>query len=146
MSVLKWVIWFALFGITARWIKDPVAQLAAWLLLALLPVYHYGYDMIVAVAALAVFLKRCHLVWPTLMTFSLSWGAFGKLGPLMPAGPLRTLCERLNEVYYPLLILIFLGGLLWLETRRQPEHGHGERKVDDIVPNRSGITSVPSGK
>jgi hypothetical protein len=121
VAVLKWVIWFALFGVTVRWIKDPLAQLAAWLLLALLPVYHYQYDLVVAVPALAVFLKRCRLIWPTLMFFSLSWSVFSRLGSIFPAGPLRTVCEKLHEVYYPLLILCFLGGLLWLETRRQPD-------------------------
>lgn len=130
-SVVMWVIWFVLFGITARFIKDPLAHLAALLLLALLPIYHYGYDMILAVPALAIFLKRCHLVWPTIMTFFLSWSLFAKVGHLMPPGVLRTLCEKLNHAYYPILILCFLGGLLWLEAREKPA-------LNDVKPQPDG--------
>ena len=126
VSVVMWAIWFALFGITARRIKDPLAQLAALLLLALLPMYHYEYDMIVAAPALAIFLKRCHLVWPASMTFFLSVALFWKLGSLMPAGVLPTLCEKLNQAYYPVLILCFLGGLVWLETRPPAQPAQGE--------------------
>jgi hypothetical protein len=117
VSVLMWVIWFALFGITARFIKDPLAQLAALLLLALLPTYHYAYDMILAVPTLALFIKRCHLVWPTLMTLSLAWDPFRQLGQILPAGPLREAAFALQSPYLPVLILIFLGGLLYLEVR-----------------------------
>ena len=112
-----WVIWFGLFGITARWIKDPLTQLAALLLLTLLPMYHNHYDMIVAVPAMAVFMKRCHLVWPTLMTVSLAWTPFRQLGKILPAGPLRETALALESPYLPVLILIFLGGLLYLEIR-----------------------------
>jgi hypothetical protein len=119
VAVVMWVVWFALFGVTAWWIRDPISQLAALLLLALLPTYHYAYDMILAVPALAIFLKRCHLVWPTIMTVCLSVSFFSRLGHLMPAGVLRTLCEDLNQAYYPFLILCFLGGLMWLELRRE---------------------------
>jgi len=126
-----WVIWFVRFRITARFIKDPLAHMAALLLLALLPIYHYGYDMILAVPALAIFLKRCHLVWPTIMTFFLSWSLFAKVGHLMPPGVLRTLCEKLNHAYYPILILCFLGGLLWLEAREKPA-------LNDVKPQPDG--------
>jgi hypothetical protein len=117
VSVVMWGIWFALFGITARFIKDPLAQLAALLLLALLPTYHYAYDMILAVPAMALFMKRCHLVWPTLMTFSLAWDPFRQLGKILPAGPLREAAFALQSPYLPVLILVFLGGLLYLELR-----------------------------
>jgi hypothetical protein len=143
VTVVMWVIWFALFGITARWIKDPLTQMAALLLLTLLPTYHYQYDMVVAVPALAVFLKRCHLVWPTLMTFSLSWGVFWRLATLMPAGPLRSLCEGLNQVYYPLLILFFLGGLIWLELRREPPSNAGGLRPNAPIPDGSQAAGRP---
>jgi hypothetical protein len=117
VSVVMWVSWFAFFGITARFIKDPFTQLAALLLLALLPTYHYAYDMVLAVPALALFLKRCHLVWPTLMTLALAWDPFRQLGKILPAGPLREAALVLNSPYLPLLILIFLGGLIYLELR-----------------------------
>jgi hypothetical protein len=117
VSILKWIIWFALFGITARFIKDPLVQLAALLLLALLPTYHYAYDMILAVPTLALFLKRCHLVWPTLITLSLAWDPFRQLGNLLPAGPMRETAFALQSPYLPAIILVFLGGLLYLELR-----------------------------
>ena len=117
LSVVMWLIWFTLFGITARFIKDPLVQLAALLLLALLPTYHYAYDMILAVPTLALFLKRCRLVWPTLMTLSLALDPFRQLGKLLPAGPLRETAFALQSPYLPTLILIFLGGLFYLEVR-----------------------------
>lgn len=134
ISVVMWVIWFVLFGITARFIKDPLVHLAALLLLALLPTYHYAYDMILAVPALAIFLKRCHLVWPTIMTFFLSWSLFAKVGQFMPPGVLRTLCDKLGQAYYPILILCFLGGLLWLETRPKSALKGGMPQPDVAAP------------
>jgi hypothetical protein len=115
-SVVLWVIWFTLFGITVRWIKDPLAQLAALLLLCLLPMYHYAYDMVVAVPTLAVFLKRCRLIWPALMTFGLAWSPFERLGENLPLGPWREIVLALQAPYLPLLILVFFGGLLYLEV------------------------------
>lgn len=136
VSVVMWVIWFALFGVTARWIKDPLAKLAALLLLALLPTYHYAYDMVLAVPTLALFLKRCPLVWPTLMTVSLS-ASWDKLSQKVPAGPWRTLADKAGQAYLPLLILLFLGGLLWLEMRSKPVLEAGEPQLDGVAPNGS---------
>ncbi len=133
VSILKWVIWFALFGVTVRWVKDPVSQMAAQLLLCLLPVYHFGYDMVVAVPALAVFLRRCHLVWPLLMTFALSSNWVGALGRSIPAGPLRATYERVSQAYGPVLVLLILGGLLWLELTRSP-------LAKENQPARAGVT------
>jgi hypothetical protein len=117
VAVVMWIIWFAIFGVTARWIKDPLVQLAAFLLLALLPTYHYAYDMVLALPTLALLMKRSHLVWPTLMTISLSVG-FHNLSRIVPAGHWRTLAEGVNQAYLPSLILLFLGGLIWMERRR----------------------------
>ncbi len=124
ISLAKWIIWFAMFGIATRWIKDPVAQLAAWLLLALLPTYHYSYDMIVAVPVLAILLKRCRLVWPVGMTFFLACNFFNCLAIIVPAGALRNACLTLHEVYCPLLILLFFAGLVFMEVR-QPAQAQG---------------------
>ena len=118
VAVSMWVIWFALFGITVRWIKEPIVQLAALFLLALLPTYHYSYDMIMAVPSLALFLKRYHQVWPTLMTAALSISP-QNLGRLMPSGPWRTVVDSAEQAYLPFLILLFLGGLIWMERRPQ---------------------------
>ena len=87
------------------------------LLLALLPTYHYRYDLVVAAPALAIFMKRCHLAWSALMTLSLAANPFWLLGLLLPAGPLRDASFALESPYLPVLILIFLGGLLYLEVR-----------------------------
>jgi hypothetical protein len=119
VAVLKWVIWFPLFGLTARWIKDPLTQLAACLLLALLPTYHHFYDMVVAVPALAIFLQRCPLVWPTLMTFALSSTWIDGLARFIPDGPLRAAYVRVSDAQGPAIVLLILGGLWWLERRRQ---------------------------
>jgi hypothetical protein len=142
LTVVMWGTWFALYGIVARWIKDPLSQLAALLLLSLLPMYHYFYDMVLALPALAVFMKRCRLVWPTLMSFCLSWGMFWRLGLLMPAGPLRTLCEAINEVYYPILILIILGGLVWLDRRRGPVPQDAEGQLDSVGATDSQVVNA----
>jgi hypothetical protein len=117
VTVIMWGVWCSLFGVCARWIKDPLSQLAALLLLALLPMYHNAYDMILAVPAMAVFMKRGPLVWPTLMTVALAWDPFRQLGKLLPAGPLRETALALQLPYLPVLILVFLGGLLYLEVR-----------------------------
>jgi hypothetical protein len=116
VSVVMWVIWFTLFGLTVRFVRDPLAQLAALFLLCLLPMYHNVYDMVVAVPALAVFMQRCSLIWPALMTFALAWEPFRQLGQFLPAGQLREAAFMLQSSYLPLLILVFLGGLLYLET------------------------------
>jgi hypothetical protein len=116
VSVVMWVIWFALFGMTARWIKDPISQLAALLLLALLPTYHYAYDMILALPTLAVLMKRCRLVWPALMTLALACDPLRQLGLVLPAGPFREMAFTLQSPYLPVLILVLLGGLLYLEV------------------------------
>jgi hypothetical protein len=116
VSVVMWAIWFTLFGITARWIKDPLSQLAALLLLCLLPMYHYAYDMVVAVPTLAVFMKRCPLIWPAAMSFFLACEPLRQLGHILPAGTLRDAALALQAPYLPLLILVLLGGLLYLEV------------------------------
>jgi hypothetical protein len=117
VTVIMWGVWFALLGASVRWIKDPLALLAALLLLTLLPMYHNAYDMVVAVPAMAVFMKRCSVVWPTLMTVSLASDPFRQLGQLLPAGPLRETAFAAQSAYHPVLILILLGGLLYLEIR-----------------------------
>jgi hypothetical protein len=139
-----WAIWFALFGVTVWWIKDPLSQFAALLLLCLLPTYHYAYDMVVAAPALAVFMKRCRLVWPTVMTFFLSVTLFGQLSRHLPAGPLRTLCEKLDYAYYPIIILVAFAGLLWLEARRQRDARDSARKAAEVVPPQptDGVTAA----
>jgi hypothetical protein len=121
LSIVIWGIWFLLFLITVRWIKDPLALLAGLLLLCLLPMYHNAYDMVVAVPAMAIFLKRCPLFWSAAMTFALAWDPLRQLSRWLPAGPCRNLSEALEVSYLPCLILVFIGGLLYLETRSRPE-------------------------
>ena len=125
LTTVMWVIWFALFGVTARFIKDPLAQVAALLLLSLLPVYHQKYDLVAAAPVLAIFLRRCRLTWPTLMTASLATDFGASFSRFLPAGPLRSIAQTSEQAYYPALILCLLGALLYLETRRR------EARVDD---------------
>jgi hypothetical protein len=61
VTAVMWLVWFGLFGACARFIKGHLAQLAALLLLSLLPMYHQKYDLAVAVPALAICLGRCSL-------------------------------------------------------------------------------------
>ena len=122
VSVLMWVTWFGLFGICSRYIKDPLAQLAALLLLSLLPMYHQKYDLVAAVPALAVCLRRCSLLWPTLMTAALATDFGASFSRLLPAGPARAAAHTAELAYYPLIILVILGALVYLEVRR-PEKG-----------------------
>jgi len=38
----------------------------------------------------------------------------------LPAGPLRHAAEALAADYYPLLVLAFLGAIVWLDNRGDP--------------------------
>ena len=118
VSVLMWVTWFGLFGICSRYIKDPLAQLAALLLLSLLPMYHQKYDLVAAVPALAVCLRRCSLLWPTLMTAALATDFGASFSRFLPAGPARAAAHTAEWAYYPLTILVIFGALVYLEVRR----------------------------
>jgi hypothetical protein len=119
VSVVMWLIWFGLFGLCTVVIKDHLSQLAALLLLSLLPMYHQKYDLVAAVPALAVCLQRCSLMWPTLMTAALATDFGASFSRFLPVGPLRTTAHTVELAYYPLLTLGLLGGLLYLEVRRR---------------------------
>jgi hypothetical protein len=120
LSVAVWMIWFALYAVVMRWVKEPLGRLAALLLLSLLPVYHELYDLIAAAPALALFLRRGSLVWPSLMTLLLaSTPAFATVR-LLPAGALRDALQAFFVSHDPLLVLALLGGILWLETHPPP--------------------------
>jgi hypothetical protein len=116
-SVVMWVFWLGLFIVCATVIKDHLSQLAALLLLSLLPMYHQKYDLVAAVPALAVFLQRCSLSWAALMTAALATDLGTYCSRFLPAGPLRTAGQTLEQAYYPLLILALLAGLIFLELR-----------------------------
>ena len=115
LSAVVWAAWFALYGMIAWRVKDPLAQLAALLLLSLLPVYHQEYDLVAAAPALALFLRRGSLAWPALMTLSLAVNPASAPMHLLPAGLVRTAVEAFVAVYNPLLVLAFLGGIVRVE-------------------------------
>ena len=117
LTLAVWGIWFALFGGTIRIIKEPLTQLAALLLLSLLPMYHQKYDLVAAVPALAIFLRHCSLLWPTLMTISLASDFGTTFSRFLPAGSPQKLAQVLESAYYPLLILLILAGLFYVDTR-----------------------------
>jgi hypothetical protein len=126
VSVVVWVVWFALFGICLVVVKDRLGQFAALLLLSLLPMYHQRYDLVAAVPALAVFLQRGSLFWPALMSAALATD-FGILfSRFLPAGTLRSAGHALEQAYYPLLTLAILAGLICVELRRARYRGPGE--------------------
>jgi hypothetical protein len=122
VSGLMWLIWFGLFGVCTRYLKDQLTQLAALLLLSLLPMYHQKYDLVAAVPALAVCLRRCSLTWPTLMTVALATDFGASFSRFLPAGSARAAAHAVELAYYPLLVLLILGVLVGLEVRR-PEAG-----------------------
>jgi hypothetical protein len=133
VSVVMWLIWFGLFGLCARFLKDPLSQLAALLLLSLLPMYHQKYDLVAAVPALAICLQRCSLIWPTLMTAALATDLFASFSRFLPSGPLRAAAHTVEGGYYPLLILVLLGGLVYVEIRR-PQGCHKDEVGDGRNP------------
>jgi hypothetical protein len=51
------------------------------------------------------------------MTLALAWDPFRQLEKILPAGPLREAAMVLKSPYLPALILVFLGGLFYLEMR-----------------------------
>jgi hypothetical protein len=119
LAAVVWAVWFALYGIVMWRVKEPLTQLAALLLLSLLPVYHQEYDLVAAAPALALFLKRGSLAWPALMTLLLAVNLVSVPGLLLPTGPLRNTAQAVADVYNPLLILACLGGLICLEARQR---------------------------
>ena len=121
LSAVVWVVWFALYGIVLRRVKEPLAQLAALLLLSLLPVYHQEYDLVAAAPALALFLRRGSLAWPALMTVLLAINPASAPTSVLPAGLLRNAVDALISAYNPLLVLAFLGSVMWVDRRMASE-------------------------
>ena len=115
LSAVVWLVWFGLYGVVMWRVKTPLAQLAALLLLSLLPVYHQRYDLVVAAPALALFLRRDSLFWPASMTLLLAINPASAPTQVLPAGVLRHAVEALVAAYNPLLILAFLGGIMWVD-------------------------------
>jgi hypothetical protein len=121
LSVLVWLVWFALYGLVTWRVKDPLARLAALLLLGLIPVYHELYDLVVAAPALALFLRRGSLAWPALMTLLLAAVPASAHLQALPAGLLRNSVETVVVVYHPLLVLALVGGVMWIDRGRDHE-------------------------
>jgi hypothetical protein len=119
LSAIVWAVWFALYGVVMWRVKEPLTQLAALLLLSLLPVYHQEYDLVEAAPALALFLRRGSLAWPALVTLLLSVNLASVPGYILPPGLLRNAAQAVAAVYNPLLILACLGGLMCLEARQR---------------------------
>jgi hypothetical protein len=129
LSVVVWIIWFALYGVVTWRIKEPLAQLAALLLLSLLPMYHQQYDLVAAAPTLAMFLRRSSLTWPALMTLLLLVNPASAPTHLLPSGPLRNTADALVAAYYPLLILALLGGIMWMENQSAHDTGDPQAKI-----------------
>ncbi len=132
VSALNWLVWFGLFALTLR-IKDPLCQFAALLIISLLPLYHKEYDMVAVAPALAIFLKRCNLAWPALMTVLLASNIVSGLTRVVP-GAIRPLVVGIETAYYPVILILFVLGLFWLDTR--------DRVVARAVPEATGDLAV----
>jgi hypothetical protein len=111
-QIVNWTCWFILFGLVLVRLRDPLILLAALMLLSLLPMHHRNYDMIVAVPALAIFLKHRRFIWPILMTLSLA-GINDHLENVNFYG--SAALKSIIPFYYPALILSFLAGLFVLD-------------------------------
>jgi hypothetical protein len=116
-TVIVWTVWIVLFVLVLR-IKDPFIQLSAFLLIALLPIHHREYDMIVAGPVLALLVKRGNLLLAMGMTALLSglWTTAAKRHffglPLL---------DRVDPAFYQLAIFALLAILFWInhqETQR----------------------------
>jgi hypothetical protein len=142
LSVVVWVVWFGLYFVTMRRVKEPLAQMAALLLLSLLPVYHQEYDLVAAAPALALFLRRGSLAWPVLMTLLLAVNPASAPTRVLPAGLVRHAVDALIYAYNPLLVLGFLGAVVWVdrETARETRET-GERPNQPELPAGSRATS-----
>jgi hypothetical protein len=121
LSAVVWVVWFVIYGAVMWRVKDPLAQLAALLLLSLLPVYHQEYDLVAAAPTLALLMRRGSLAWPALMTLLLAVNPASAPTYVLPAGLLRHAIEAFVAVYNPLLVLAFLGGIVWVDRRGDHE-------------------------
>jgi len=82
-----------------------------------LPIYHQEYDLVAAAPTLALFLRRGSLAWPALMTLLLAVNPASAPMHVLPVGVVRTAIEGFVAVYNPLLVLAFLGGIVWVDGR-----------------------------
>jgi hypothetical protein len=130
LSAVVWVMWFVIYGAVMWRVKDPLAQLAALLLLSLLPVYHQEYDLVAAAPTLALLMRRGSLAWPALMTLLLAVNPASAPTYVLPAGLLRHAIEAFAAVYNPLLVLAFLGGIVWVDRG-------GDHEIHEIHENRT---------
>ena len=139
LSAVVWGVWFGLYFVAMRRVKDPLAQLAALLLLSLLPVYHQEYDLVAAAPALALFLRRGSLAWPVLMTLLLAVNPASAPTRVLPAGLLRNAVDALISAYNPLLVLAFLGAVMWVDRgmARETREIH-ERPNQQALPTKPG--------
>jgi len=129
LSAVVWAVWFGIYGVVMWRVKEPLAQLAALLLLSLLPVYHQEYDLVAAAPALALFMRRGSLAWPALMTLLLALNPASAPMRVLPAGLLRHAVEGFVAVYNPLLVLGFLGRIVWVDRGG----AHETRDVHDSL-------------
>ena len=116
ISVLNWTVWFGLFSASWKLLRDPLSQFAALLLLSLLPMYHNTYDMVAALPALAVFLRYSGILPAVLLTLGLATNPAAALARLNPGGH-ETYLARVLDAYYPLLILVILAGIYYVDSR-----------------------------
>jgi hypothetical protein len=118
LGLLNWIIWFALFACCLRFLREGLSLLAALMLLSLLPLYHNIYDMVAAIPALAVLLRRANLLPAVVLTVSLSTNLAAGVVRISPAF-LKSAAHSLETAYYPVIILLSLGALFYFELRER---------------------------
>ena len=121
LTGVVWGVWLGLYAGMMTLVREPLRRFAALLLLSLLPVYHQEYDLVAAAPLLALLLARGPLVWPALMTLLLAINPASAPVQRLPAGLLREAAQAGIEGYNPLLVLAFLGAIVWLEKREEQE-------------------------
>lgn len=121
LTGVVWGVWLGLYAGMMTLVREPLRRFAALLLLSLLPVYHQEYDLVAAAPLLALLLARGPLVWPALMTLLLALNHASAPVQRLPAGLLREAAQAGIGGYNPLLVLAFLGAIVWLEKREEQE-------------------------
>ncbi len=148
MTIMIWSTWFALYAVCLRCIKDSLHRFSALLLLSLLPMYHQRYDVVAAVPLLAILLSRGSLLWPVLMTLSLASDFGVSFSRIVPSGFARRVAEALEQAYYPILILIFLAGLIYLDSQgrsdREKEGLPQLPEAEKVIGNQEAPNAVPT--
>ena len=119
-TFLIWAGWLALFALTLFRIKDSFIQLSALLVIAVLPIHHRDYDMIVSALVIALLLKRGRLLTALVVTAAFS-GLWDTAAKQQFFGIVAL--QNLNIVFHQLTILGLIVILFWLDYKSNFKDG-----------------------